>query len=355
MLKWVALAAVALPVPVLRAAAADDATAAPATQPTAAAADRHDQGATKVLLLPFQAVGGRPSDSWIGRSIQQSLLTDLVMGGPIRVSSSSTGVTEPNAAIDVGKNAGARYVVYGQVHVNDRGDGAGSAVRITAQVLDTSSGRPVGVLKSTGSIDDLFPVEDELAEQARRQLTRLQYAAGLEADRGAAAGGGEPRPTIEASGPVRMGVYSNPDWMDSGSGVPSSASYRYYYGNPYNWYEYTPAPAYSYPTPNYGAMPYYYGGSVSYGISRSFVPFDGSMSINPGTPGMNSGVNQGPIFGSFARGGNGGFFPPGTTVFRPNPIPAAGPVPNQAGVAVPRSFPGHVFHGKTYGQTLGVQ
>jgi len=307
-----------------------------------------------VLLLPFQAVGGRPNDSWIGRSIQQSLLTDLVMGGPIRVSTSSNAAADPNAAVDAGKSAGARYVVYGQVHVNDRGDGSGSAVRITAQVLDTASGRPVGVLKSTGSIDDLFPVEDELAEQARHQLTRLQYAAGLEADRGPGAGG-EPRPTVEASGPVRAGAYSSPDWMDSGSGVPSSASYRYYYGNPYNWYEFTPAPAYSYPTPNYGAVPYYYGGSVSY--SRTFFPTSGTGSINPGTPGMNAGTNQGPIFGSFTRGANsqGGFFPPGTTVFRPNPTPAAGPVPNQAGVAVPRSFPGHVFHGKTYGQTLGVQ
>src|SRR4051812_44548750 len=226
MLKWVALAAaIALPVPALRAAPADEATAAPATQP----ADRHDQqGTTKVLLLPFQAVGGRPNDSWIGRSIQQSLLTDLVMGGPIQVSTSSNAAADPNAAVDAGKSAGARYVVFGQVHVNDRGEGMGSAVRITAQLLDTTSGRAVGVLKSTGSIDDLFPVEDELAEQARHQLTRLQHAAGLEPDRGA----GEPRPTIEASGPVRMGIYSNADWMDAGSSIPSAASNRYYFGNP---------------------------------------------------------------------------------------------------------------------------
>src|SRR4051794_4033254 len=219
MLKWVALAAVALPVAAVRAAPADDAAASPATQP----ADRRDQqGTTKVLLLPFQSVGGRPTDSWIGRSIQQSLLTDLVMGGPIQVSTSSNAAADPNAAVDAGKSAGARYVVFGQVHVNDRGEGMGSAVRITAQVLDTASSRPVGVLKSTGSIDDLFPVEDELAEQARHQLTRLQYASGLEPDRGA----GEPRPTIEASGPVRAGIYSNADWMDSGASIPSAASNR---------------------------------------------------------------------------------------------------------------------------------
>src|SRR5689334_9869452 len=241
MLKWVALAAITLPVPVLRAAPPDEATAAPpATQP-AGAADR--QGETKVLLLPFQVVGGRQAQPWIGQSIQQSLLTDLVMGGPVRVSSSSVAATDPNAAVDVGKNAGAKYVVFGQIHVNDRGEGAGAAVRVTGQVLDTATGRPVGVLKSTGSMDDLFPVEDDLAEQARSQLGRIEYAARLEADRGAetTAGAGETRPSIEPYGPVTMRAYGSPDWAAvNGSNIPSAASNRYFFGNPYNWFEIVP-------------------------------------------------------------------------------------------------------------------
>jgi TolB-like protein len=355
MLKWAALAAIALPVPALRAAPAEDATAAPASQP-AGAADRRDQGATKVLLLPFQVVGGRQTQSWIGQSIQQSLLTDLVMGGPIRVSSSTTPAADPNAAIDAGKTAGARYVVYGQVHVNDRGEGAGAAaVRITAQVLDTNTGRPVGVLKSTGSIDDLFPVEDDLAQQAREQLGRIEYAARLDADRAAGAGAasGEPRPEVEPYGPVTMRSYGSPEWTDTGpSNIPSAAANRYYFGNPYNWYEITPAPAYVYPAPNYGGYPYYGGGSVSYSVSR--YPL-GSV-VNPGINTPGGGMTPGTVPPRFVTEPplRGVRLPTGPLV-GPNPTPAAGPVPNQMGVTTPRSFPGHVFHGKTYGQTLGVQ
>jgi TolB-like protein len=353
MLKWVALAAIALPVPALRAAPAEDATAAPpATQP-AGAADRRDQGATKVLLLPFQVVGGRQTQSWIGQSIQQSLLTDLLMSGPTRVSSATAPAADPNAAIDAGKTAGARYVVYGQVHVNDRAEGAGAAsVRVTGQVLDTATGRPVGVLKSTGSIDDLFPVEDDLAEQARAQLGRIEYAARLDADRGAGAASGEPRPEIEPNGPVTMRTYGSPAWADTGpSNIPSAASNRYYFGNPYNWYEISPAPAYVYPAPNYGGYPYFGGGSVSYGFSG--FPFGSVVNPNGGTAG---GVTPGTVTRQFVTEGpvRGIRLPTGPLV-GPNLTPAAGPVPNQMGVTTPRSFPGHVFHGKTYGQTLGVQ
>jgi len=237
--------------------------------------------------------------------------------------------------------------------VNDRSEGTGGAVRITAQVLDTASGRPVGVLKSTGSIDDLFPVEDELAEQARAAFGRIEYASRLETDHGGAAdsaGSGEPRPTIEPYGPVTMRAYGTPDWAAvNGSNIPVAASNRYYFGNPYGWFEIVPTPTYVAPTPGYGGGYYGGGGSVSYSVSRFPVSFSGNN-----TPG--NGMTPGTVVPRFMSEGPlpGVRLPTGPLV-GPNPTPAAGPVPNQMGVANPRSFPGHVFHGKTYGQTLGTQ
>ena len=76
---------------------------------------------SKILVLPFGTVGGRPGDTWLGRSIQQSVLTDLLTSaGPQATSASETPADEA-AAADLGHKLGARYVVFGQVHVNNAG------------------------------------------------------------------------------------------------------------------------------------------------------------------------------------------------------------------------------------------
>src|SRR4051812_9936631 len=77
--------AAAAAVPAASPAADGGATTRPASATVAAAPARDE---AKILLLPFQLVGGHAGDSWIGRSIQQSLMTDLITNGPVQAATS---------------------------------------------------------------------------------------------------------------------------------------------------------------------------------------------------------------------------------------------------------------------------
>lgn len=230
-----------------------------------------------MLILPFAVVGGRASDSWLARSVQQAMLTDLVTSGPVRAATGATAAADPAAAAEAGRAADARYVLAGSIHVNDRPDY--TAVRVTGQVIDPATGRALGTIKATGSLDDLFGLEDEVTDQARRQLAWLEgeAAATRPAPRPAPLPGRSqqppaattPAPSIEPSGPVRFGDYAGdagyavPDYSPT---VPPAALYRYYYGDPY---------AYSGPTfysVRYSAFPYSYSLGNSY-RGRYFYPY----------------------------------------------------------------------------------
>src|SRR5947207_708724 len=75
--------------------AAADAPAGPVTGPAEVSArDTAPREAApreldaKVLVLPFQPVDAGSGAGWVGRSIQQSLVTDLTTSGPLPVASS---------------------------------------------------------------------------------------------------------------------------------------------------------------------------------------------------------------------------------------------------------------------------
>ena len=147
----------------------------------------------------FGTVGGRPGDTWLGRSIQQSVLTDLISAAGSQVTTTTESPADGAAALDLGKKLDAGYVVFGQVHVNNNG------VRVTGEIVATDTERPVAALKATGSMNDLFPIEDLLGNQARRALGKLQFADGR-AGNGPGAGNATPAepPAIEPSGPVQV-------------------------------------------------------------------------------------------------------------------------------------------------------
>lgn len=116
----------------------------------------------RVLVLPFSPVG--PTEAWRGRSVQQSLVADLTAAAPARVGAADTPASDAAAASAVAKQAGARYVVFGAV------TSAGSELRYTGQLVDTTTGQSVAGLKATGPAIDAFRLEDALATQLKRQL-----------------------------------------------------------------------------------------------------------------------------------------------------------------------------------------
>ena len=127
-----------------------------------------------VLLLPFAAVGETGGAEWIGQAVQQSLLSDLSRVKtlqPLVPGTAIKGAMDLEGVRQAGKAAGADYVVYGSYQLGE------VALRITGQVLDVNSGRFVGGVKATGSVRELFEMEDAIAEQTKRILSKQVWAA----------------------------------------------------------------------------------------------------------------------------------------------------------------------------------
>jgi TolB-like protein len=120
-----------------------------------------------ILVLPFLGQPGGGGD-WMGRSIQQDLLADLTQGTAARILAPANlpAAADPAAALQSARSQVATWVVFGQVQVS------GAEVRITGQVLDVTSGKPLGALKATGPTAALFHLEDATAGEVFVALPR---------------------------------------------------------------------------------------------------------------------------------------------------------------------------------------
>jgi TolB-like protein len=110
---------------------------------------------------------------WVGRAVQQSLLSEAVR---LRIVQAITpkeetltnhSTTDQSVAQEMGKESGADYVVFGSYQTLEK------ELRLTGSILDVGSGKIIGGLKATGAVRDLFGLQDQLAEQMKRQLVNL--------------------------------------------------------------------------------------------------------------------------------------------------------------------------------------
>ena len=194
--------------------------------PALGEADPAGGPADKILILPFNGLNPSEYQAWLGRSIQQSVLADLTAVAPGRVASADIEARDANAALDAARKAGARFVVFGNFTTVDH------ELRLTGQVLDVSTGKPVTALKATGDVHDVFRLEDQVAAQIRQPLAlgpAMQEPAPV-------ANGPYPEPT---SGPVTVQPAPPNDYYNTYVNPPSTAYYNnYYYDNPYPAYDY---------------------------------------------------------------------------------------------------------------------
>jgi TolB-like protein len=136
----------------------------------AGGADAPPRGPITVLLLRFEAIGDAAQAGWVGRAIQQNLANDLERSN---LASPRLPVAEPPVAADataarrLAREAQTVLVAYGAYQIND------GEIRITSQLLDVASGQVLGAMKATGSLRDLFAVEDSLSEQTRKVLRQI--------------------------------------------------------------------------------------------------------------------------------------------------------------------------------------
>src|SRR4051794_33133982 len=114
-----------------------------------------------ILILPFSP----PADElyrWVGPAIQHVVAADVSHNSRmlnVLAPASAQATDDANAALAAGKNAGASFVVFGETQLLQR------EIRITGEVMDVAAGRSIGGLKATGTLDDLFHLEDAVGSQ----------------------------------------------------------------------------------------------------------------------------------------------------------------------------------------------
>jgi len=134
------------------------------------AASNLDAGAAAaptILVVPFVTTSDG-SNPWVGKAVQQDLLTELTHGTLARVMAPTSAAPAADAAtaLKAARDQSASIVIYGQAQL------VGPNVRLTGQILDVSSGAALGAVKVTGPFDDLFHLEDALAGQVLTVLPR---------------------------------------------------------------------------------------------------------------------------------------------------------------------------------------
>jgi TolB-like protein/DNA-binding winged helix-turn-helix (wHTH) protein/Tfp pilus assembly protein PilF len=113
-----------------------------------------------VAVLPFENLSAEPSDGFLATGIAESVLHRLASVKSLSVIARTSSFTFRGRDVDVrdiGRQLNARYLVEGSVQR------AGNRLRVTAQLLDASSGSDVWSLRLERSMGDIFELQDEIS------------------------------------------------------------------------------------------------------------------------------------------------------------------------------------------------
>ena len=112
-----------------------------------------------VAVLPFNNMSGDAEQEYFTDGVTEDIITELARWRHIPVIARNSTFTYKGRAIDVkqvAKELGAGYLVEGSVRK------AGTRVRITAQLIDATTGNHVWAERYDRELDDIFAVQDEV-------------------------------------------------------------------------------------------------------------------------------------------------------------------------------------------------
>jgi adenylate cyclase len=112
-----------------------------------------------IAVLPFDNMSGDPEQEYLADGITEDLITALSKIRWFFVIARNSTFTYKGKAVEVkqvAKELGVRYVLEGSVRK------AGTRVRITAQLVDATTGRHVWAERYDRQIEDIFDLQDEM-------------------------------------------------------------------------------------------------------------------------------------------------------------------------------------------------
>ena len=137
------------------------ALAAPGERPAGAQRSRASSRAVSVCVLPFQNMSGDPEQEYFSDGITEDITTDLSKVSALEVIARNTAFTFKGRAVNVcgvAGTLGVTHVLEGSVRK------AGSRVRVTAQLIDGSTGGHVWADRYDRDLTDIFAMQDEISK-----------------------------------------------------------------------------------------------------------------------------------------------------------------------------------------------
>jgi adenylate cyclase len=114
-----------------------------------------------IAVLPFDNMSGDPEQEYFADGISEDLITALSKIRWFFVIARNSSFTYKGQAVEVTRVAeelGVRYVIEGSVRK------AGNRVRISAQLIDATTGRHVWAERYDRSLADIFELQDEMTQ-----------------------------------------------------------------------------------------------------------------------------------------------------------------------------------------------
>jgi TolB-like protein len=112
-----------------------------------------------IAVLPFENMSGDPEQEYFADGMVEDIITGLSRFNALFVIARNSSFTYKGRAVDikqVGRELGVRYVLEGSVRKS------GSRVRITGQLIDTSTGSHLWADRFDGLLEDIFDLQDQV-------------------------------------------------------------------------------------------------------------------------------------------------------------------------------------------------
>jgi TolB-like protein len=114
-----------------------------------------------MTVLPFHNLSGDPEQEYFADGVVEDIIAALSRLRWLFVIARNSSFTYKGRAVDVkqvGRELGVRYVLEGSVRKT------GNKVRITGQLIDATSGTHLWAERFEGTLDDIFELQDQIAE-----------------------------------------------------------------------------------------------------------------------------------------------------------------------------------------------
>ena len=112
-----------------------------------------------IAVLPFENMSGDPQQLYFSDGITEDIITELSRFSSLEVVARNSTFVYRDQAVnvsDIGKKVGASYLLEGSLRKS------GNRIRLTAQLIDVTTGKHVWAERYDRELADIFAVQDEL-------------------------------------------------------------------------------------------------------------------------------------------------------------------------------------------------